>query len=168
MRRVARAPRTWPPRYDHPLSSYRRRRRTARAPCRATRTGDVSCGRAYITRLRLRDEPERDVLGRGRDRDADRAIALAAQPIFEIVVIEPNDAADLEYRQGVSRLPRHVTAPALRPAKRSRNSLPGLDEIRHIHSSVCPSHRAVAMPRSDHLGNSRIQQRIRDRSAFGD
>src|SRR3989442_15922187 len=60
------------------------------------------------------DEPKREVLGR---RDADRAIALARQPIFEVVAVEAHDAADFENWQRIRRAPGHVPAPTLRAAE---------------------------------------------------
>ncbi len=46
----------------------------------------------------LSDQAQSRVIDRGRSRGANRAIALARQPVLEIALVEPNDAAHLEHR----------------------------------------------------------------------
>src|SRR4051812_4299566 len=87
----------------------------------------------------LRNETQAKILGRGRrgSRATHRAIALAREPVLEVRVVQPHDAADLEDRERITRATRHVPAPALRATKCRGDALPGLDEIRHCISSVC-------------------------------
>jgi hypothetical protein len=92
----------------------------------------VSRERAFqrvATRM-LGDQAQR-IDGHFRRRSTHRAIALASQPVLEVAVVQPDDAADFEDRQRISSPARHISAPALRPAQREGDAFPSLDEIRH-------------------------------------
>ena len=67
------------------------------------------------------------------DRRLVRAIALASQPVLEIIVIETNDSTHLENRKRIRSATRHIPAPALRTTKGGGDAFPGFDEIRHVH-----------------------------------
>jgi len=102
-----------------------------RSPCSGF-TRIVSRERAFqrVANQLLRDQAERvgDRLG---SRTAHRAIALAGQPILEVVVVQADDPAHLEDRQRIGSAAGHVPAPALRSTEREGDAFPSLDEIRH-------------------------------------
>ena len=135
--------------YDVPRTRAPRRARGSRRSCRASARFSAS-PRAMLAhqamqpqrRRRCRSGAAGDAAATGMRIERS---ALPRQPILEIARVEPDDPADLEHRQRITRAARHVSAPTLRPAQGSRDSLPGLDKIRHAHSSVA-SHCAELVP----------------------
>jgi hypothetical protein len=105
-----------------------------RAPCSGfARIVSRELAFRRVADRRLRDEAERVgvLVARADRRRAHRAVALAAQPVLEVAVVQPDDAAHFEDGQRIGSATGHVAAPTLRASERESDAFPGLDEIRH-------------------------------------